>query len=146
MNEYAMETETSLSCEYCREARRHLDGCPEGDTMAVQIWKAGRAEALMDRANTLAHDPTYTLGYTMGEMEREALNRTERPSAPDDTFPEFAPNDRPSRAPFSVSEFSLLVDEVRNEPPTTPGYEVPAVLDPFEVMHLELKKREDDLY
>ncbi|MEK7473836.1 MAG: hypothetical protein AAB668_03900 [Patescibacteria group bacterium] len=107
-------------CEYCRvQSPRHQRCCPEGDTISVQMWRAGHHEALNGRRNACADDEIYTLGFTSGETERERLNANEkrdRPSAPEELFPEEAAEDRPSLAPMSVSEFSLIVDEIRNPP------------------------------
>lgn len=151
-----MSEHNASICEYCRRSGAHQVSCPEGDTIAIQIWRAGYEAALNGQRNTRASDETYSLGFTSGESERERLNASERrPSTPpEELFPEEAPTDRPSRAPVSVTEFSLLVGEILEPSPITPTSEdenaddemVPPVLQARLAYAREVTAREADLY
>lgn len=141
-----MDEQNASICEYCRRSGQHLISCPEDDTVALQIWKAGHQAALNDQRNTCANDETYSLGYTSGEMERERLNSHDRKLR---MFPEDAPIDRPSLPFPSVTELTLALQERHDPPPIRENVEgVPPVLryDPKAVFDREIAAREADLY
>lgn len=58
-------------CEYCRRVGKHQKSCPAGDTIAVQIWRAGHHAGFQGESNVMASDETYTLGYVSGAILRE---------------------------------------------------------------------------
>ncbi|KAA0205597.1 hypothetical protein EDM68_05260 [Candidatus Uhrbacteria bacterium] len=125
------------TCEYCRCSGDHQPCCPEGDTASVQIWKAGFQAGLNGQRNTRADDQTYSLGFSLGEEERERINAHDKKLR---MFPEEAPESRPSHAPVSTSEFCLIVQDIRSEPPPIPA------VDPLAAFQRELAARDRDIY
>lgn len=118
-----MNEKNASICEYCRLTEGHQTSCPENDTVAIQIWKAGFQAGLNGQRNSRACDETYSLGFTSGEMERERLNASEkrdRPSTPEELFPEEAPEPRPRNSFPSVTELTLAMQE-KHDPPPIPG-------------------------
>lgn len=122
-------------CPYCgKDPRQHLECCPDGNTIAVRLWEAGYQAAIDEKANALAGDSTYTLGYRLGEARREAIEVEDNnlPPRPRHSFP-------------SVSELALTLQE-SDMPPAPAHSSLPPALDPREAWDREMEARENDNY
>ncbi len=113
----------------------HQACCPEGDTASIQIWKAGFQAGLNGQRNSCAGDPTYSLGFALGEEERQRINAHDKKLR---LFPEDAPDERPRHSFPSVAELTLALQEKQDPPP------IPA--DPLAAFQRELAARERDIY
>lgn len=151
-------SEAKSKCRYCRIVENHHVDCPKDDPTAILFWGTGHRAATAGHPNPHPDEPLVTMGYEAGKLELERLNASEQqPSTPpEELFPEHAPDDRPSRAPVSVSEFSLLVGEILEPSPIAPTDEdekaheddkdIPPVLQARRVYAREITARDADLY
>lgn len=137
------------ACPYCRQVDdKHIGACPAGSAVAIQIWQGGHEAGLNGRKNAHSGDPTYTLGFVSGEMDRERMQESEkRPLTAEELFPDEAPEGRPSRPLVSITELSLALQERRDPPPIpTNAPETEHSYDVFGTWQKELAARERDIY
>lgn len=137
MNVKAADPESKAPCRWCRVKLHHLECCPHDSTLAQQIWESGRVAALNGRKNPHANDPTYSLGFNIGEIQLvEELVREKRSER-------ISESRRPSHPPPSVTELVLALNE-RNDPPDVP-YDSAGALA-FGAGVRELLERDADLF
>ncbi len=68
------------ACNWCRVVKAHLVACPSHNPLLLlPLWQEGHDMALKGMKNPCAGVETFTLGYTVGELElAEELLREDR--------------------------------------------------------------------